>query len=129
MSDHPVSFGDRVRIRPSALTEELGPAQSIGIVYGETTPSATGSRSSRESDEDLALNVFFEDRDEGFWFAPDLVEFVDYAPGSEITLKCVPDKRWVRTATSEWQETVSKQKPGGSFGDNRAFRVNQEEQK
>jgi hypothetical protein len=52
---------------------------------------------------DYAINVSFEDRKESVWLAPELVEFVDHGPGTEITLEGVP-KKWTRDATGEWVE-------------------------
>ena len=98
-----VSFGDNVRIRSTALTEKLGFANSRGNVHGQTTPSVTGVDVIGQLQTDYAINVFFEDRKEGFWFAPDLVEFVDHAPGTEISFEGA-SKKWIRSANGEWQE-------------------------
>jgi hypothetical protein len=99
----PPTFGDNVRIRPSAETESKGLAGLVGNVYGQTTPSVSGVEVIGELTSDYAINVFFEDRHESFWFASALVEFVDHAPGTEITLDGVP-KKWVRAETGEWRE-------------------------
>ena len=112
MNAKPISFGDRVRIRSSVVTEELGLAQTTGIVHGETTPSVTGVTVIGESNENRAVHVFFEDRNEGFWFAPDLVEFMDHAPGARLT---VAGKKWVRAATGDWEETIIARKPWWKF--------------
>src|SRR5262249_15513808 len=85
-------------------------AHLIGMVHGETTPSITNVTVIGTSQEDHAIHVVFESRQEGFWFTPDLVEFLDYAPGTEITLEGVP-KKWVRSATGEWEETAIEQEP------------------
>src|SRR3954468_21122369 len=90
------TFGDNVRIRSSVDTELNGFAGLVGQVYGQTTPSVSGVEVIGELDFDYAINVFFEDRRESFWFAPSLVEFVDHAAGTEITLDGV-EKKWVRT--------------------------------
>lgn len=106
-----VSFGDNVRVRSTPLTQQLGLADLVGNVRGETTPSVTGIKVIGESGEDHAIHVFFDDRNEGFWFAPDLLEFIDHAPGTEIRLDGVP-KKWVRSATGEWKEIdTASQKP------------------
>jgi hypothetical protein len=97
------SFGDNVRIRSSVETESSGVAGLLGQVYGQTTPSVSGVGVIGELESDYAINVFFEDRQESFWFAPALVEFIDHAPGTEITLDGVA-KKWVRTETGEWEE-------------------------
>ncbi|MEK6337301.1 MAG: hypothetical protein AABM67_20455 [Acidobacteriota bacterium] len=66
----PLSFGDNVRIRTSAGTEAKGVAGLVGQVYGQTTPSVTEVEVIGEVTSDCAINVFFKDRDESFWFAP-----------------------------------------------------------
>ena len=105
----PPSFGDNVRIRSSVETEAKGLAGLIGQVYGQTTPSVTGIEVIGELSSDYAINVFFEDRNESFWFAPALVEFVNYASGTEMTLDGV-SKKWLRTETGEWQEESTETK-------------------
>ena len=97
------AIGDNVRIRPSVETESKSVAGLIGQVYGQTTPSVTGVEVIGELTSDYAINVFFEDRQESFWFSPTLVEFLDHAPGTEITIQGVA-KKWVRTESGEWQE-------------------------
>jgi hypothetical protein len=97
------SFGDNVRICPSAETESKGVAGLTGQVYGQTTPSVTSVEVIGETTSDYAINVFFEDRNESFWFAPSLVEFIDHAPGTEMTLNGVA-KKWVRTESGDWRE-------------------------
>jgi hypothetical protein len=69
-SESTISFGDNVRVRAAPLTQELGLAGMAGQVYGETTPSVTNVEVIGEIQEDYAINVFFDDRNEGFWFAP-----------------------------------------------------------
>ena len=73
------TFGDKVRIRSSVETESRGVAGLSGQVYGQTTPSVTGVDVIGELASDYAINVYFEDRQESFWFAPSLVEFIDHA--------------------------------------------------
>jgi len=104
MPSSPVaSFGDNVRVRSTPLTERLGLANLIGNVHGETTPSVTGVEVIGESEVNRALNIFFADQKKGFWFATELLEFIDHAPGAEIRLKGVP-KKWIRSTTGEWKE-------------------------
>ena len=105
----PPSFGDNVRILPSVETESMGVAGLVGQVYGQTTPSQTGVEVIGEMTSDYAINVYFKDRDESFWFAPSLVEFVDHAPGTEVTLDGIP-KKWIRTETGEWREEPNETK-------------------
>lgn len=103
-NDHSISFGDNVLIRSTPLTQKLGLAGFVGNVQGETTPSVTGVEVIGKLREDYAIHVFFEDREEGYWFAPELLEFVDHAPGIEIRLEGVPQK-WTRSKTGEWIES------------------------
>ena len=102
MSTNPeISFGDRVRILSNPLTVQLGFGESIGQVYGQTTPSETEVEVIGETDRDYAINVFFKDRNQAYWFAPQLLEFVDHGPGTEVT---TGTKRWVRSVKGEWVE-------------------------
>jgi hypothetical protein len=118
-SNHPISFGDNVRIQSTPLTQALGLAGALGNVHGETTPSVTGVEVIGEIKEDFAVQVFFDDREEGSWFAPDLLELVDHAPGMEIRLEGVP-KKWTRSETGGWVESETevadqKNKPWWKF--------------
>jgi len=99
-----ISFGDNVRLRSTAETEALGLAGRVGQVYGETTPSITGVSVVGQLSGDYALNVHFEGRTDTLWFAPELLEFVDHAPGTEIRLAGVP-RTWKRSATGAWVES------------------------
>ena len=103
-SESAISFGDNVRVRATSLTVELGLAGVVGQVYGETTPSVTSVAVIGDSGIDYALNVIFDDRKESFWFVPELLELVDHAAGTEITLEGVP-KKWVRTESGKWAES------------------------
>jgi hypothetical protein len=96
-----VSFGDNVRVTSTPLTVSLGLAGLTGAVYGETTPSVTGVEVIGGVDADYAINVQLDGRDESLWFAPELLEFVDHAPGTEIV---IGNKRMVRSASGEWVE-------------------------
>jgi hypothetical protein len=96
-----ISFGDKVRVASTSLTVSLGLAGLTGQVYGETTPSVTGVEVIGGSAADYAINVQLDGRDEPLWFAPDLLEFVDHAPGTEIV---IGNKRLVRRASGEWVE-------------------------
>ncbi len=103
------TFGDNVRIRSSVEVESTGLAGLTGQVYGQTTPSVTGIEVIGELTSDYAINLFFEGRNESFWFAPALVEFVDHAAGTEITLDGVA-KKSVRTESGEWREESTETK-------------------
>ncbi len=101
------SFGDNVRIRAAPETEANGLARSVGKVFGWTTPSETGVDVIGALTSDYAVNVYFEERQESFWFAPELVEFIDHAPGTEVSIDGA-QKKWVRTGQGEWVEESSK---------------------
>ena len=98
----PVSFGDNVRIIAAPVTEELGISGLRGEVYGETTPSVTGIEVIGASETDAAINVYIEELQKDFWLSPDLVELIDHAPGSTIS---IGDKQWVRTEDGAWIES------------------------
>lgn len=99
-----ISFGDEVRIYSTELTERLGFAGLTGIVFGQTVPSTSGVEGIIGlSVEDYAVNVYFEDRDEGFWFREDLLELLDHNAGTQITFDGV-DKVWTRTESGQWKE-------------------------
>ena len=104
---------DNVRLRPTPETEALGVAGRVGQIYGETTPSSTGVVVIGQLVGDYALNVHFEGRTDTLWFAPELLEFVDHAAGTEIRLDGVP-KTWTRSASGEWVE-ASLKKPWWRF--------------
>ena len=97
-------FGDNVRIRVTPLTESLRLAGLRGNINGETTPSVTGVEVIGESTDDFALSVMFDERCEQLWFAPDLVEFLDHAPGMEIQ---VGDCHMIRRADGGWDKVCS----------------------
>jgi hypothetical protein len=110
-----ISFGDTVRVVSNDLTESLGLAGAVGSVYGQTVPSSSGvSEIIGPLTEDYAVNVFLEDRGEQFWFAEQLLEFVDHGTGGEITLHGI-DKKWMRSASGEWTETPLSTQPGPSW--------------
>jgi len=100
----PAGFGDQVIIRRTAETEAAGLADRTRIVHGVTTISVTGVPVVGKSEEDTAINVFFDESSEGVWYAPQLVKFVDHNPSTTITLSGVP-KRWTRDDTVNWVES------------------------
>ena len=94
---------DNVRIRATAETERLGYAGRSGVCFGFTTPSVTGVTVIGDVGEDYALNVNFgRDEPDPAWFAADLVEFIDHAPGTEIS---IGGKAFVRRADGTWVGT------------------------
>jgi hypothetical protein len=99
------SFGDNVRVRSTPETEALGVAGRIGQVWGQTTPSVTGVALVGRSDSDCAITVHFEGRADILWFAPELLEFVDHAPGTEIR---IGGASFTRDAGGNWMEAPRK---------------------
>ena len=102
------SFGDNVRVVETPLTTGLGLAGLVGQVYGETTPSVTRVEVVGEAGGDYAVAVQFDGKPESIWFAPQLLEFIDHAPGTEVV---VGNKRIVRSASGEWVEDQPQSKP------------------
>jgi hypothetical protein len=95
-----ISFGDNVRIVVSELTTASGHADRVGVCYGMTTPSVTGVEVVGAAADDVALNVHFEDEAvDDAWFAPELVEVVDHAVGSQAT---VGDHAFVKAEDGTW---------------------------
>ena len=109
MTNHkPIRLGDNVRVRSTPETGPLGLARKIGQVYGHTIPTVTCIKYIGETQQDLAFNVFFKDRNEAFWFAPELLEFIDPGAGTEVQMG---SKEWVRTEFGEWRKTKKSSKP------------------
>lgn len=62
-----------VRIRSTELTEALGFAGKEGEVYGQSIPSSSGVEVIGTMCDDFAINVWFDDLEQQFWFAAELV--------------------------------------------------------
>lgn len=98
-----IGFGDSVRIRSMPETERLGYAGLEGQVFGETVPSESAVEPIvGTSEEDFALYVHFEQRDDGAWFAPELVQFLHHSEGMEFELEGGP--KVVRDEHGNWRE-------------------------
>ena len=104
MTDTPITFGDNVRVLTTPETEHAGLAGLTAQVCGHTTPSITNVDVIGELNDDFALSVHFDERDESYWFVPELLEFVDHGAGTEITLEGVP-KKWTRNPDGTWDES------------------------
>ena len=102
-----LSFGDNVRVRSTPQTESLQVAGLVGQVYGITTPSVTHVHVIGGDKSDQAVNVQLQGREESLWFTSDLLEFVDHAAGTEITIDG-DSRKWVRVAGGEWNEVKTK---------------------
>jgi hypothetical protein len=98
-----ICYGDNVRIRRTPETERLGIAESIGNVYGESTPSETHVEVIGQLMSDYALNVYFDSLKKSYWFAPEMLEFVDHAPGTEVHVHGSPFKS-VRQRDGSWKD-------------------------
>lgn len=106
MFERMTGFADRVRIKRTEETERLGLAGREGQVFGYTTPSVTDVAVVGILADDYAVNVHFDELAEGFWLADHLVEQIDHAPGTVISLEG-QDTEWVRLPNGEWQEKSS----------------------
>lgn len=98
-----ICYGDNVRIRRTPETERLGIAETIGNVYGETTPSELKVEVIGELRSDYALHVYFNSLNKSYWFAPEMLEFVDHAAGTEVHVHGSPFKS-VRQRDGTWKE-------------------------
>jgi hypothetical protein len=96
-------FGNKVIVKSSPETEANGLVGKTGEIYGHTTPTVTGVEVIGKTDKDFALNVYFEDIKESFWFDEDLIQQLDNGDGTEITLDGV-DKKWTKDSTGNWIE-------------------------
>lgn len=96
-------LGDNVRVRESQETRALGIAGRVGSIFGFTTPSITNVNVVGAKTEDLAYSVHIEERNEQFWLAPELIEFLDHGEGVEMRLDGVP-MTWKREADGSWSE-------------------------
>ena len=95
-----IGLFDNVRVISSPLTEEAGLAGLIGQVYGVTTPSVTLVEVLGGAPTDRAFSVSFSSERQ-VWIRPDLVEFLDHAPGTTMSLGC---KVSVRNADGSWTD-------------------------
>jgi len=94
-----IAFGDSVRIRSTAETEQLGLAGRTGFVQGWTTPSVTSVPVVGIDAKDRAVSAKVEGQSDPLWLDPDLVEFVDHSAGLRVK---VGDRSCTRGASGEW---------------------------
>lgn len=109
-----ICYGDNVRIRRTPETERLGIAESIGNVYGETTPSETRVEVIGQLRSDYALNVYFDSLKKSYWLAPEMLEFVEHAPGTEVHVHGSPFKS-VRQRDGSWKDVPIEPVSGSWF--------------
>ena len=112
-----ICYGDNVRIRRTPETERLGIADTIGNVYGETTPSETRVEVIGLLRSDYALQVYFDALQKSYWFAPGMLEFVNHAPGTEVHVHGTAYKS-VRQRDGSWKDVPT----GPTLATNRSRR-------
>src|SRR4030095_3412902 len=93
-------------IKSSQQTVEKGLAGKIGEIFGETTPSMMDFEIIGTPKVDYAVNVYFNDLGESFWFDADLLEQIDTGEGTVMTLDGIP-KKWTKGKNGEWIEEVT----------------------
>ena len=77
---------EKVKIRTTKETVDSHVAGKIGRVYGETIPSSSGVEGVIGEHNDYAVSVHIEDLDEEFWFAQDLLEYLDKGEGTVVKI-------------------------------------------
>jgi hypothetical protein len=95
-----IGLFDNVRIVTSSITEGAGVNGRSGQVYGVTRPSDTHVEVIGSAPEDYAVSVYFEDG-RTIWINPNLLEFVDHAPGTTIK---IGGRTRIRNADGAWDE-------------------------
>ncbi len=101
VGDGRLTMGDNVKMRDTDLTRALGIAGAAGSILGETRPSVSGVDVLGEVADDFAVCVHINTLDLEFWFAADLIEFVDHAPGAKIE---IGGTHFVRDVDGIWHE-------------------------
>ena len=86
-----IPIGHKVRIRTTPVTQTAGFSGKVGNLSGFTMPSSTKIEVIGEATHDIAFGVKFKDRDEAYWFPPELLEFIDRTSNLEIDIY---GKRW-----------------------------------
>lgn len=104
----PIRLGDAVKICSTAETRSLGLAGKMGRVYGHTTHFVTCIKYIGETQQDLAFNVFFEELNQAFWFAAELLEPAGHVSEGESQ---VASKEWSRIESGEWKKVKKSSAP------------------
>jgi hypothetical protein len=107
-SSKPIRLGDAVRIRSTPETRSLGLAGKKGRVHGHTTPFVTCIKFIGETQQDLAFNVFFEELNQAFWFAPELLESAGHVSEGEDQ---EASKEWGLVRSGEWKKVKKSSAP------------------
>lgn len=90
----PVKVGDKVRVVPTEVADELGISGLTGEVI-DVSPSASGNT------DHAGATVFFEGLGQEFGMSSSMLELVDLPVGTDISMG---DRTWVRTENGEWEE-------------------------
>ena len=96
-----IDMFDTVRIRSTPEAIRMGLAGLVGQVFGDTTPSVTGIEVIGDTRADKAYNVVIEGQSPDLWFAPEQLELVDHAPGTDIR---IGEIRLIREGDGTWRE-------------------------
>src|SRR5215467_12253269 len=102
MSQASIAFGDNVKVRDTQVTRARSLSGLKGQVYGHTTPSITRVEVIGDLTSDFALNVHFPELGQAFWFAPELLDFIDHGACTVIRVGTV--KEWRRQADGSWRQ-------------------------
>jgi len=97
-----IQFGDIVAIIEYSDGEKLNFSRRKGEVHGHTTLSHTGVTVYGNTTADIAIAVYFEEEGDAFWFAPELVKFLERPP-LEMEIGGV---KAVRDVDGNWTETT-----------------------
>lgn len=71
-----MQFRDKVKIKRNADTEKHGVDGLVGVIYGRTTPSIIPVEVIGTLREDVAFNVFFEEKNRSYWFSRENLEIL-----------------------------------------------------
>jgi hypothetical protein len=101
-----------VRIRETPDTVAHGVAGLVGAVFGFSVPSSSGvGPIIGPAPDDFVLNVYVEERGEGYWLAPELLENLGDGTGRTPALAGVP-VTWTRRPDGTWEERPAGTAPG-----------------
>jgi hypothetical protein len=95
-----IGMFDNVQVVASSITEGAGLDGLTGQVYGVTRPSVTQVEVFGGAPEDHAFSIHFKNG-RTIWMNPELLVFVDHAPGTTMT---IGDKTRIRNADGGWDE-------------------------
>jgi hypothetical protein len=99
-----IDMFDNVRVRQTPEAVRRGLAGLVGQVFGDTTPSVTDVEVIGDRNVDKAYNVSIEGQSADLWFAPEQIELIDHARGTDLR---IGNTRLVREADGTWREVQS----------------------